>query len=231
MHSRGIWRPFAVLSAALVLCLTGSSARAELLINGDFENQPNFAPASSSWVALTGNQIPGWTIAQDHYATVHRAGAEQTIAGKYSVNTDGEGRNGNNIYMYQDFGSSLGDSLQLSFQWMGWQRDNNIQLNISLTDLSTSATLFNGLYTSDGLLQAHTVTADFLGTGSLIRLLVRETPQSGRNDNLFLVDNFSVVMTQAAVPEPAGLVLLGIGALAAAGVSTKFHKGRRTADA
>lgn len=235
MNIRGArWWVVALSAVALTFQLAGASARAELLVNGNFEDQPSFNPSDARWLALTGDQIPGWTIADGHYATVHRTGAEVTIAGEFSINTDGEGTNGNNIHMHQDFGTTLGDTLELSFQWAGWYENNNddVQLSISLMDLSTENLLFSGLYTSDGLLQAHTVSHEFTGTGNTIRLLVQEVTGGSRgNNNLFLVDNFSVVVTQAVVPEPTGLVLLGLGALGAVGLSAKLRRARRAADA
>lgn len=66
---------------------------------------------------LTGTQMPGWTIEPGHGATVHNTVLYPTISGGYSINMDGEGYNGVNADLYQDFGSALGASYTLTFDW------------------------------------------------------------------------------------------------------------------
>jgi hypothetical protein len=53
------------------------------------------------------------------------------------------------------------------------------------------------------------VSTSFTGTGDPLRLRVLETPETGFNDNMFLVDNFNVTLSSSppSVPEPSSLVV------------------------
>jgi hypothetical protein len=191
-------------------------AAQNLLINGDFENQPNWGNGlgviDPGETELIGSQIPGWTIETDHAVTVHIApGPYLTISGNYSVNPDGEGYLGHNANFYQDFASQLGAAYALEFNWQSWGEfgtPTTSQLEISLVDPETSTVLFDGLYSydGDGAHPVHDVVSDFLGTGNFLRLRIQETPESGYNDNTFVVDNFTVT----AVPEPSVISLLAV---------------------
>ena len=113
--------------------------------------------------------------------------------------------------MYQDFASQSGASYALEFNWQSWGEygtPTTSQLEISLVDPGTSTVLFDGLYSYDGNgpHPVYDVVADFVGTGNSLRLRIQETPESGYNDNTFIVDNFSV----AVVPEPSAISLLAV---------------------
>jgi hypothetical protein len=185
---------------------------APVLSNGDFENEPNFGSGVSNdpgFSALTGTQIPGWTIAAGHAATIHNTNLYPFITGNYSLNIDGEGFNGHNADLFQDFASSSGAAYELTFDWQGWMNNApSMQLHVSITDLTTDDVLYNGLFGYSATL--HHEIGDFVGTGNTLRLEIQETPESGFNDNQFVVDNFSV----EAVPEPATTMLLIVGATA-----------------
>jgi hypothetical protein len=201
-------------AAVFSLCAVAgiSTQAASVLINGDFEDEPNFGSGISNnpgYSEFTGNQIPGWTIAPNRAATIHNTVLYPFISGNYSLNTDGEGFNGHNADLYQDFATTIGTPYELAFDWEGWQNTAPAtQLQISITDLTTSAVLYNGLFSYSAAL-SHVVD-DFLGTGNTLRLEIQETPESGVNDNQFIADNFSVT----AVPEPGAGVLLIAGVTA-----------------
>jgi Protein of unknown function (DUF642)/PEP-CTERM motif len=220
---RGICAIFSVL---VLVAGMGRVQAGNILVNGGFEDEPNYgsgvinAPGIS---ALTGSQIPGWTIEPGHAVSIHNDTVFPTISGIYSVNTDGEGYNGHNGDFYQDFATTSGASYTLSFDWEGWQDNTSARLEISVEDTVTSSVLFNGLYSWDGFLTLHHVTTSFLGTGDALRLRIQELPESGFNDNTFIVDNFSVV--GASVPEPSSMTLLGIAALFAL---SRAKAGRRS---
>jgi autotransporter-associated beta strand protein len=195
-----------------------------ILVNGGFEQEPDWD--STVWMtwgddyakSLVGNALPGWTIETNHAVTIHRAGGtDLTISGNYTVNTDGEGRYSNNAVLYQDFNSTANQGYTLAFNWQSWGLDGDVapqtQLKVSVLDTVTGVPLIGGLYSFDSPNPStpgplHLVTADFLGTGNQLQLRIEESPQSGTNDNMFVVDNFCVSLaTNSCVPAPSGLVL------------------------
>ncbi len=201
------------VAAAVVASALGSTASANILVNGDFENMPNWnngIGGDGSYTLFVGTMIPGWTIEADHGATIHsNPGAYPTISGAYSLNTDGEGLNGHNVSMYQDFASDAGVEYSLSFDWENWFGSQAPLLNVTVADVLTDAVLVNASYgLSPGL---HSELFNFTGTGNALRLQVRHNPESGFNDNTFIVDNFDV----SVVPAPGVAAFMGIGALAA----------------
>ncbi len=201
-------RIFIAIAAGVVT----SCASANVLFNGAFELQPNFGSGiggNAGFSLLTGSQIPGWTITAGHGATVHNTLLYPTISGNYSVNMDAEGYNGVNASIYQDFASINGGAGILEFDWQGWQANPQPRLHVSLVDTTTQAIVLEQSYAFDAALHHEILT--FVGTGNTLRLLVQESPQSGGNDNCFMVDNFSVI-----VPVPSTGLLLGLGGLVVA---------------
>jgi len=184
---------------------------ANLLTNGDFENEPNFGAGfahDAGFTGFTGNEIPGWTIDACCGATVHNSTLYPHISGVYSVNMDGEGHNGHNANLYQDFASLLGTLYDFSYDWQGWQNNTASRLDVTITDLVTAAVLYHGNFDFSASLQH--VDAVLVGTGNNLRLRLQESPESGVNDNKFMVDNFSVV-SEAPEPSTYGLTALALG--------------------
>ena len=189
-----------------------------LLVNGGFESEPNWGGGvyyDGSATALVGSELPGWTIEPNHAVTIHKSGgAYLTISGGYSVNTDGEGYMGNNANFYQDFASMANSRYMLSFNWQSWGQygtPTTSKQEVSVVDTLTGAVLFNGLYTYDGNgpHPVHAVTANFQGTGNPLRLRIQESPQSGYNDNTFMVDDFSVTSSSKYANAYAGFTGAG----------------------
>lgn len=210
-----------VLALIGIVLLAPSPASANLLVNGDFESEPNWGASNGTSCgsggdpgcsALIGAQLPGWTIEPGHAVTVHIVGTYPTISGTYSINTDGEGFNGHNANFYQDFSSSTGQQYNLQYDWETWFNNTTPNLDVTVTDTVTSSVLYHGNFAwTAGL---HHVSASFSGTGNPLRLRIQEIPETGVNDNAYIVDNFVVLASGAAassaVPtlDPALLALL-----------------------
>jgi len=199
----------ALLAAQLPTSFAQSTSN--LLVNGDFESEPNWGGGVShdgGYTALTGSQVPGWTIEPGHAVTIHTSpGPYLVISNSFSANTDGEGWNGHNANLYQDFSSAADVSYALNFDWQSWGHidpPTTNALKISVTDTVTSNALFVGFYYYDGsgAHPVHHISSNFLGTGNDLRLRVEESPESGYNDNTFVVDNFSVVAGPLALLHP-----------------------------
>jgi hypothetical protein len=210
-------------------------ASANLLVNGNFESEPNWgagvgtgcgAGGDTGCSALTGTQLPGWTIEPGHAVTVHISSAYPVISGTYGINMDGEGFNSHNANLFQDFASSNGQSYNLQYDWATWFNNTTPNLDVTVTDTVTSVVLYHGNFAwSAG---THHVNASFSGTGNLLRLRIQESPETGINDNAYIVDNFAVlasgVTPTATTPIPTldrgwlaflACLLLGAGIFAA----------------
>jgi hypothetical protein len=218
-----------VILAGLACAAISSNLKAdEVLINGGFEDEPqasNPAVENGGFLLLTGNEVPGWTIAAGHYGTFHEnPGPYPTISGAYSLNTDGEGIGGNNVDIYQDFSTANGASYSLSYAWEVWQLNApGTDLHVSVQDLTSGALLYNALLApTTPSLVVQDVSQSFLGDGDIYRLEIQETPQSGFNDNEYVVDNFSV--QTSAVPDATTWSAEGIAALALAAMCFGFQR-------
>jgi hypothetical protein len=186
------------LSTAVLCALFAASigcpqiASANLLVNGGFDSEPNYGSGvvnGGGFSALTGSQIPGWTIEPGHAVTIHDTSTYPFISGPFSVNTDGEGFNGHNANLYQDLASVAGQQYQLQFDWQGWI-STAAAIDVSVTDTVTSQVLYHGNFAWAA--GTHHVSSVFAGTGNTLRLRVQESPESGTNDNGFIVDNFAI---------------------------------------
>ncbi len=212
------------LSAVVLGCVLSLSTSAEVLVNGGFESQPNFGAGvggDAGFSALTGSQIPGWTIATGHAATVHNTVLYPTIAGGYSVNMDGEGFGGRNASLYQDFASAIGNVYTLRYDWQTWTFDTTPKLNVSVIDTVSASVLYTATFSALSTSAVQSVVASFAGTGNPLRLQLQEMPPSGYNDNTFIVDNFSVT----AVPE-APVVAMWLAGLVAVAAARAAKQGR-----
>jgi hypothetical protein len=143
----------AVALLAAQLSASFAQSTSNLLVNGDFESEPNWGGGVShdgGYTALTGSQVPGWTIEPGHAVTIHIApDSYLVISNSFSANTDGEGGDGHNANLYQDFSSAADVSYALNFDWQSWGHidpPTTNALKISVTDTVTSNALFVGFY-------------------------------------------------------------------------------------
>lgn len=177
-----------------ILCgAVATGAGANLITNGDFENQPAWGAGISGdagYTLVSGAQIPGWTIARGHAVTVHNTALYPTISGSYSINLDGEGFAGGNADLSQDFPSIPCGTYALTFDWKGWNVSSVPHMDVSVTDLVTGEEVAHVNYIAD--FQLHHEVVGFTGTGNSLRLRFRESPESGFNDNTFILDNIAV---------------------------------------
>lgn len=202
-----------MIFVATLASLFSMQAHAEnLLVNGDFESTLDWNAGIShdgGYSAFTGSQIPGWTIETGHAVTIHNNSAYPYISGAYSVNTDGEGYNQHNANLYQDFASNSGYRYELSFDWVSWIFNSLPKLDVSIVDVTDGSVLYHGNFSSLSALQHETALFD--GTGNLLKLRIMENPESGLNDNVFIVDNFAVNVVAVPEPETYVLMLAGLG--------------------
>ena len=218
---------FCALFAASMCC--ASIASANVLVNGGFDSEPSYGSGVVNGVgfsALTGSQIPGWTIEPGHAVTIHDTSTYPFISGPFSVNADGEGFNGHNANLYQDFASSAGQQYQLQFDWAGWIT-TTANLDVTITDTVTSVVLYHGTFA--WAVGSHHVIATVVGTGNPLRLRVQESPETGTNDNGFIVDSFAVDAVVTTTPTAANIPTLSLPMLAllAALVAVFAWKARR----
>jgi hypothetical protein len=188
-----------------------ASVLGSVIQNGDFEDQPNFGNGVinvGGASAFTGTQIPGWIIENGHAVTIHQTPNHSWISGNYSLNLDGEGYNGVNGNLYQDFNSNAVANYTIEYDYKGWL-SNSATLTVSVTDTSTSIVVFTRTSPWQSFLVHE--TGSFQGTGNVLRLRISQT-QTGTNDNSLIFDNLSVT-SSAAVPEPTSMAIFGLGAL------------------
>ncbi|MBS1718537.1 MAG: DUF642 domain-containing protein [Armatimonadetes bacterium] len=188
----------------LAAAALSGSAFSNLVVNGDFENEPNYS-FGSGYNLFFGTQIPGWTIAAGHGATIHDTTTYPHIAG-FSLNTDGEGYNGHNVDMSQNIASVNGLGYELSFDWEGWI-GSQCGFEISVTDTVTNSVLASVTRSFSDSLVVHHEAASFVGTGNALNVRIFENPESTYNDNSFIIDDVAV----NAVPEPASMTALAAG--------------------
>jgi hypothetical protein len=224
MVSRNISAICAIVGlAALMLLNFQTMAFGSVIQNGDFENQPNFGNGIinvGGASAFTGTQIPGWIIENGHAVTIHQTPNHSYISGNYSLNLDGEGYNGMNGNLYQDFASTASTNYTIEYDYKGWL-SNVATLTVSVTDVLTSSVVFTRTspWTSSLVHEIGT----FQGTGNTLRLRISQTT-TGTNDNSLIFDNLTVTGAPA-VPEPTSMAIFGLGALGMA------YRARRKAKA
>jgi hypothetical protein len=192
---------FIVLLALFTLC--GTSAQANLIVNGSFENLPS-PLANGTWTTYTA--ITGWTASVGSIEVRNNVeGVAQD--GNIFVELDSYG----NSTMYSQTVTTVAGSAYTLSYWFAPRLNvastsNGIQLlfnNVAIDDVTGFSNLNNAWS-----LRSFTV----IGTGSdVITFAAIGTSDSYGGS----IDNVS--METASVPEPTTMLLLGLGLIGLAG--------------
>lgn len=174
-----------------------TASQANLISNGDFEGVNYTAADDYQAVAAGGSEVTGWTVGATSVDMVKGGYAHLDNYGIDLVGTPGPGSltqtialGGASDFDFSIMAASTGDSLNsvLNVTFGG----STQTINITSSTLSAYTLSFTGL------------------SGTSSDLILSSDPTNNSNGNTF-VDNASLV---AAVPEPASMLALGLGAVA-----------------
>jgi hypothetical protein len=213
----------------LALTLGTTSARAELVLNGSFENNSaggtQFNLANSSYTALMNNST-GFGNAQEIDIMQGAPYGTAPVHGSYKLGIHRQGGAGTGDAFSLNLSSSVvaGKTYTLSFSAQGV---TTFDPNIGAVEvgLSSSATTFGSLVFSGTPVNATsgwtTFSHTFVAGANANFLTVQNAAQPLQS--WLHVDNFSLVEANI-VPAPSGVILAGLGVLGAFGLRNRFRK-------
>jgi hypothetical protein len=200
--------PVALVSAAL--SVMAGTARANLLVNGSFED-PAF-PADAIYIHLLDGELPGWTSFSTYRGTVLFSTVYDPVTdGAQAVQIEVPGD-----YISQNFSTTVGAHYRLSLDLSAYSGYGGPGLGRapcpceSLLDVSVGGSTATFASSSLGFVSE---TLDFVADSSTTTVQLMNPSIPSAYGNYPHIDNVSVV----AIPEPETYALMaaGIGLLAA----------------
>lgn len=210
---------FVYMCSLFFLSIFGSSASAQLILNGSFESPGligNAGPGRQQYSAPTLG-LTGWTVSGMGDVFLHKApdigldaGSQFNFAqdGNFYLDLSGSYQNSAHAIVFQDFATVPFTSYELAF-YIGasHQQPPSATINVQLTGSATLLdTTLTPLAPSANINWSHQ-TFSFVADSTTTRLSFVDI--STFDDNTSFVDNVSVTV----VPEPSSVVLLFVGAL------------------
>lgn len=180
------------LVSALAIALAATSANANLLTNGGFEDTPQ---AAGTWSIYT--SIPGWTPTLDVEIRNNVAGTAHTGNNYVELDTT------RNSSIYQDLATFIGQTYEISFAYSPrinvGSSSNNIRALIDTTEIA------NLTGTGAAAHQWQVYTYQFTATAATTRIGFEAAGTSDRLGGS--LDSVTV----NAVPLPGSVALMGLG--------------------